>query len=148
MIIEKIEERFGKMTVTRGKEHVFLGMNIKYKDDRTAVVTMKSYLKEAIEESGMSIDRTVATPAEKNLFELDDKATTLSTSEAEVFHSVVAKLLYVSIRARGDLLLAISFLCTRVSKSTTQDQEKLKRVLEYIRVHQRYHGFGVHIGSG
>ena len=132
MIIEKIEERFGKMTVTRGKEHVFLGMNIKYKDDRTAVVTMKSYLKEAIEESGMNINRTAATPARKNLFELDDKAAPLPKNEAEIFHSVVAKLLYVSIRARGDLLLAISFLCTRVSKSTTQDQGKLKRVLEYI----------------
>ncbi len=132
MIIEKIEERFGKMTVTRGKEHVFLGMNIKYKDDRTAVVTMKSYLKEAIEESEMNINQTAATPARKNLFVLDDKAAPLPKNEAEIFHSVVAKLLYVSIRARGDLLLAISFLCTRVSKSTTQDQGKLKRVLEYI----------------
>jgi Reverse transcriptase (RNA-dependent DNA polymerase) len=34
------------------------------------------------------------------------------------FHSVVAKLLYVSLRARPDILLAVSFLCTRVSKST------------------------------
>ena len=29
-IIEKIEERFDKMTVTRGKEHIFLGMHIQY----------------------------------------------------------------------------------------------------------------------
>ena len=29
-IIEKIEERFGKMTVTRGMEHAFLDMNIQY----------------------------------------------------------------------------------------------------------------------
>jgi hypothetical protein len=107
-------------------------MNIKYTNDRTAVVTMKSYLEEAIAESGMSINRTAATPARKNLFELDEKATPLPKSEAETFHSVVAKLLYVSIRARADLLLAVSFLCTRVSKSTTQDQGKLKRVLEYI----------------
>jgi hypothetical protein len=48
------------------------------------------------------------------------------------FPQVVAKLLYVSIRARMDLLLAVSFLTTRVSKSTTEDQAKLKRVLEYI----------------
>ena len=30
------------------------------------------------------------------------------------------------------LLLAFAFLCTRVSKSTTQDREKLRRLLEYI----------------
>jgi hypothetical protein len=57
----------------------------------------------------------------------------LSKAEAKTFHSVSAKLLYVSLRARVDLLLAIAFLCTRVSKSTKQDQEKLKRVLEYIK---------------
>ena len=27
-IIEKLEDQFEKMTVTRGKEHVFLGMHI------------------------------------------------------------------------------------------------------------------------
>ena len=43
------------------------------------------------------------------------------------------KLLYVAMRARMDLLLAISFLSTRISKSTTEDKDKLKRVLEYIK---------------
>jgi hypothetical protein len=57
----------------------------------------------------------------------------LNKEEGEVFHSVVAKLLYISTRARMDLLLAVAFLCTRVSKSTEQDREKLRRVLEYIK---------------
>jgi len=47
-VVEKIEERFGKMTVTRGKEHVFLGMNIRFNDDGTASVRMKEYVQEAI----------------------------------------------------------------------------------------------------
>ena len=57
MIIDKLEDRFGKMTVTRGKEHVFLGMNIKYTNERTAVVSMKSYLQEALDECEMEIRR-------------------------------------------------------------------------------------------
>jgi hypothetical protein len=40
-IIEKIEAQFGKMTVTRGREHVFLGMNIQYTEERTAIITIK-----------------------------------------------------------------------------------------------------------
>ena len=64
---------------------------------------------------------------------MDDSAAALDQIASEIFHHVVAKLLYVSIRARMDLLLAIGFLCTRVSKSTTQDQRKLKRLLEYIK---------------
>jgi hypothetical protein len=35
-VVNKIEECFGKMTVTRGKQHVFLGMNIVYLDNGTA----------------------------------------------------------------------------------------------------------------
>ena len=132
-IINNIEERFDKMTVTRGMEHTFLGMNIKYTGQGTAIITMKQYLKEAIAESGMEITRDAATPARKCLLEVDNASPKLTTKEAEVFHSVVAKLLYVSIRGRADLLLAIAFLCTRVSKSTQQDKAKLKRVLQYIR---------------
>ena len=132
MIIDKLEERFGMMTVTRGKEHVFLGMNIRYTKERTAVISMKSYLEEAIEECGMAIKRKAATPATRKLFEVDPQSKTLKKEASERFHRIVAKLLYVSIRARADILLPIGFLCTRVSKSTEEDQAKLRRVLEYI----------------
>ena len=53
-IIEKIEAKFGKMTVTRGKHHVFLGMDITFNDNNgTVTILMKEYLKEAIADSGM-----------------------------------------------------------------------------------------------
>ena len=44
-VVDKIEARFGKMTVTRGKHHVFLGMDITFNDDKTVTVTMIDYLK-------------------------------------------------------------------------------------------------------
>jgi hypothetical protein len=132
-IIEKIESRFGKMTVVRGKEHVFLGMNIRYTDEGTAVIVMKDYLSEAISESELEITREAATPAKRDLFEVDPNAELLTRARSDRFHSVTAKLLYVSIRARMDLLLAVAFLTTRVSKSTTEDEAKLKRTLEYIK---------------
>jgi hypothetical protein len=47
-VIQKIEARFGEMAVTRGKEHVFLGMNISFHNDGTASIVMKDYIKEAI----------------------------------------------------------------------------------------------------
>ena len=131
-IISRLEGKFGKMTVTRGRDHVFLGMDISYNDRGTATITMKNYLKEAIQESGLNISKAVATPANRELFEVDEAAPRLPNTESEAFHRVTAKLLYVALRARPDLLLAIAFLSTRVSKSTTQDQAKLQRVLEYI----------------
>ncbi|KAI2499682.1 Reverse transcriptase (RNA-dependent DNA polymerase) [Fragilaria crotonensis] len=132
-IIEKLEGVFGKMSVTRGASHVFLGMNITFnKRNRTAEIIMKDYLTEAIEESGLNIDKTAATPASKELYDIDPQASPLERTPKDRFHSVVAKLLYVSIRARMDLLLATSFLTTRISTSTSQDQSKLKRLLEYV----------------
>jgi hypothetical protein len=39
-VVEKIEERFGKMTVARGKKHVFLGMKIHCSENQTAEIDM------------------------------------------------------------------------------------------------------------
>ena len=64
-VIELIEERFGKMTVTRGKKHVFLGMDITFCDDGTATIKMKDYIKVSIAEFGESIVRNTATPARR-----------------------------------------------------------------------------------
>jgi hypothetical protein len=132
-IINRLENKFGKMTVVRGNQHVFLGMHITFNgDEKTAAISMKDYLTEAIDESGLAITKSATSPASKDLFNISAASPFLTKAESVVFHSVVAKLLYVSIRARMDLLLAVSFLATRVSKSTQQDMAKLRRLLEYV----------------
>jgi hypothetical protein len=74
-IIERLEVRFDKMTMTRGTEHVFLGMNIRCTaGEGTAVITVKEYLAEAITDSGMDITRETATPAQKDLFNVDEES--------------------------------------------------------------------------
>jgi hypothetical protein len=93
---------------------------------------MHEYLTKAISESGLAIIKSAATTANKDLFGGSAASPFLTKTEQEVFHSFVAKLLYVCLCACMDLLLATSFLATRVSKSTKQDLDKLKRLLEYI----------------
>lgn len=78
---------------------------------------MKQSLEESITESGMEIKKSAINPARGDLFEVDDDLPVLPKKELEMFHSTVAKLLHLSIRARPDLQLALSFLCTRVSKA-------------------------------
>jgi len=59
------------MAVTRGAEHVFLGMDIKYRGDGKFQILMKEYLEETIEEFerfGEKLVASTATPATKNLF--------------------------------------------------------------------------------
>jgi hypothetical protein len=110
-----------------------------YNENGMVSVSMKSYLEESIQESGMlKFLKTAATPAKKDIFDITEESEVLENKEPEVFHSIVANLLYVATRARPDLLLAISFLCTHVSSPMQQDQQKLHRLLEYSRIDRGY----------
>ena len=130
-VIAKIEERFGKMVVTRGEKHNFVGMDIEFKDNGTVEILMKEYIKECFVAFGEKVDKVVNTPAKHSLFVVDESVD-LNEERRDVFHHIVAKLLYVSKRARVDIDLAVSFLCTRVSKSNEDDWEKLRRLLNYL----------------
>ena len=127
-----LESKFGKMTVTRGKEHDYIGMRIRFNNNKTVSVSMSHHIEEALSAFPETISKSTTTPAKKDLFEIDETSERLSTEMADTFHSITAKLLFTSQRARIDILLPVAFLCTRVSHPTEQDWEKLRRVLQYL----------------
>ena len=131
-LIKEIEKVHGKMTVTRGKKHVFVGMTIEYLGKGKVSIIMKDYLGECIEVSGIEVSEGAKTPATKDLFVIDTNSPLLSEDKHNLFHHIVAKLLFIAKRARIDIALTIAFLCTRVSKSTEQDWNKLARLLKYL----------------
>ncbi len=57
----------------------------------------------------------------------------LPKDKATVFHSTVAKLLFLAKRGRPDILLAVSFLTKRVKAPDEDDWKKLIWVLSYLR---------------
>jgi hypothetical protein len=66
---------------------------------------MRDYLEEAITESVLlDISKSASTPAKRTLFDVNEASDLLGKEQSEMFHSVSAKLLYVSTRARVDLL--------------------------------------------
>jgi len=131
-IIGLIESKFGKMTIVRGDEHVFLGMNIKFGGDGTVTIMMKDHLQEAIDDFGEDVSKPATSPASKTLFNVDPDSSLLIGDKKDSFHSIVAKLPHVAQRGRGDMLPTIAFLCTRVSCSAEQDWGKLKRLLQCL----------------
>ena len=132
-ILEKIEKRFNKLTITRGLKHEFLGMNIHFPGDGTVRILMDRYLREAITDSGLRIASECSTPAATTLTNIDPDEIALSKKHADTFHSIVAKLIYVGTQARGDILPTLAFLCSRVSCPTENDERKLKRLLGYLK---------------
>ncbi len=62
----------------------------------------------------------------------------LDIDEKCKFHTIMAKLLYLAKRVRPDILTATSFLCTRVKQPTKADQQKLLRVMGYLKRTQNF----------
>jgi hypothetical protein len=119
-IIDQLEEKYGKMTITRSSKHVYIGMELDFLSNGRVKVLMKDHLEECFEIFGEEIKPIFATPASHNLFDIDENAQLLGKWESsEIVHCIVAKLLFVCKCSRLDVQLPIAFLCSRVSCSTT-----------------------------
>ena len=134
-VIDQLSKKFGKLTVNKVKPNKpfdFLGMNVTLREDKKFEIEMKDQLREAISWFGEEITIKPTSPAGRNLFVVDEESELLDDEKSETFHSTVAKLLYISQRARPDIEVTASFLCRRVSCSTMSDWKKLERVLGYL----------------
>jgi hypothetical protein len=108
----------------------YVGMTLDFSNEGKVVVSMKKYVDDIL--SLYEVNGSATTPATMSLFTIDPNAEKLSTSMLEMFHSRVAKLLYLAKRVRVDFLLPIAFLATRVTCADVDDWRKLERVLNYL----------------
>ena len=129
--VKELDGHFGEMTVTRGKHHTHVGMDIIFEHKAVKVHNIE-YIKETIECFGEDIGSNAATSAKTHLFEQQDDGEPLNKAKHKVFHSCVAKLLYVAKRGRPDVLPTVSSLTTRVMKPNSHDWGKLRRLLQYL----------------
>ena len=127
------DEEIGKVKATRGKKHDYLAMTLDYSEKGKVKVDMRNYIKSMIEyfPTKLNENDVVSTPANENLFKKDNSKQ-LDQKKAEIFHTVVAKGLFVSKRARPDIQPTIAVLCTRVKDSNEGDWKKLLRLMKYL----------------
>ena len=90
-------------------------------------IDMSDTLMETIKYFGEDVDDTVASPTRKNIFEVNNDSPELDERRRKIFHSVMAKLIFIMKRGRPDLETPMSFLMKRVSKSNEEDWNTLKR---------------------
>ena len=128
--ITALTDRYKTITVKRGMVHSYLGMTFDYSTPGKVRITMSKYVMSMLDE--YHVTGSAATPASSNLFEIDSESEPLTTERAEIFHSRVAKLLYLVKRVRPDGLTTVAFLSTRIKAPTEQDWAKLTRLLKYI----------------
>ena len=97
------------------------------------VVSTPQHVDEAIEGLGERFSGTAVNPAKSKLFYIDTESPKLTGEKKEIFHSVTAKVLWISQQSRPDLDTAMSFLCTRVKEPTQEDWRKLHRVICFLK---------------
>ena len=123
-----VSEYGGEFKFPIDGEIEFLGMKFLIKD-KGVQITMPDKIEDVIQ----GINSSSETPAAINLFDINDESPLLEHNDKSHFHTLVAKLLYISKRIRPDILLAVNFLTTRVQSPTEEDWKKLTRVLKYLR---------------
>jgi hypothetical protein len=77
--------------------------------------------------------KTKSSTPPKNLFKVNDDCKKLDSVKATAFHNIEAKAgCYITKQARPDILVAISFLMTRVQEPNLDDWEKLSHLIKYL----------------
>ena len=71
-VINELQKQFNKMTVTSGKEHSFVRMDIVFRNDGKFEIAMKEYLRESIDAFDETISKAAQTPAKVNLCDEDN----------------------------------------------------------------------------
>jgi hypothetical protein len=138
LVVSEWRDIYKYITVSEGEEHDYLGMVMTFDRKNNRVeINMKKYIQGIIKEfEEMEPDeeiKKVSTPARNNLFQArDGEVGKISKRQASNFHAVAAKLLFVAKRARLDILLAVSFLTTRVKDPDRDDWNKMLRVMGYL----------------
>jgi hypothetical protein len=135
LIAESSEiERVGKafemeyrwITMAVGNSHSYVGMGLTV-ERGCITLDMRYYLINLLEPyDNLQIK---AVPGNKGTFTVKGEMEKLDLKKRTLFHSTVAKLLYLSKRARPDIIAVVVFLCTRVKDPTLEDWEKLGNLL-------------------
>ena len=110
-------------------------MNLDFSTPGKLKVDMVSYVKSMVDDFPEEITPSKC-PWNDNLFKVDEKGKRLDKKKHEIFHTFVAKGLFLCKRARPDIQPAIAYLSTRVKEPTEGDWFKLKKMLGFLKATQ------------
>ena len=134
-IIETLNEEYGNetpLTISRGKVHSYLGMQLDFCKPGKLIVDMSDYIQTILAELPAEMRGKAKMPTAKHLFNVDLKSTPIDKDHAEAFHHITMQLMYLSQRGRRDLRTAISFLSSRTSCPDEHDWKKLCWLTKYL----------------
>ena len=98
------EQKLQKLEREVGPVHDYLGLWIDYSIPSKVIFTMYDYIEDIIVEAPDDLKpKNCKYPSNNKLFHVDEQSPKLSAKRADLFHRMVAKILYASHRARPDV---------------------------------------------
>jgi len=137
---QKVYGTYKDVTCTRGKVHTYLGMTFDFRTKGKFKIRMEDYITRMLAEFPVKFkeEQTAETPARTNLFDVG-KGGPLDKKRHEIFHSFIAKNIFLSKRARTDIGTAVAVLSSRVQKPNQSDWLKLVRMMLYLKCTLKWH---------
>jgi len=130
-VVNLLEEKYKTVKIVRGSVHGYLGMRFDYSLPGKCDVSMNGFIEAML--VGHDDLPCAVSPATDMLHSVrDGEVVKLNMEEKEKFHSLVAKLLYLSKRVRNEILVAVNFLTTRIVSPDSDDWTKLIRLINYL----------------
>jgi hypothetical protein len=128
-LIGHLKRKYRSVTVNIGDKHEYLGANIDFSTPHQVSICMEKKILNLVKE--FRVTKSAATPAANHLFQHRDLPL-LPPRLQKLMRSGLAKLLFLSINTRPDILLPVNYLSTRVDKFNADDLKKLLRIIEYL----------------
>ena len=123
-----IQSIYKDINVQSGATIFYLGLQSEFNKKKHSVkISQPGYVEDLLKE--FTVERTAATPATVKLFDTTEDATPIDSTS---FALKLIKLSFLAKWTRPDLLLAVSFLASRMKYPNHLDDRKLQRVYEYL----------------
>ena len=107
-------------------------MKLDYNKEGKVKIDMTDYLKNILDELPNKYQGRAIAPAANHLFEVNNTTRKLSEKDAQAFHTIAAKLIFLCKQAWQDILTGVAFLKTRVRDPDKDDDKKLSWILKYF----------------
>lgn len=110
-LLQKKYSTHGEVKIHQGKKHNYLGMIFDYTEKGKLKIDMTSYIEDMIDEfpDELKPEDTVPSPVTDSLLKIG-QSKKLDSTHSEKYHTLVAKGLFVSKRARPDIHPTIEVL--------------------------------------
>ena len=107
-------------------------MTLYYTKKGEVKINMRKYVENMIDKFPINIEKyhVVASPATKNIFKVD-RSKTLNNNKAELFHTTVARGLFLCKKSKPEIQPTIVVLCTIVKHPNQGDWNKLLILMKY-----------------